>query len=63
MNGAPFSIADCIKTFGPEAAERKDREAREAPRFTQEQILRGRAIWASLPIPSARPTDSAADAA
>ncbi|MEU2584497.1 hypothetical protein ABZ612_16375 [Streptomyces avermitilis] len=51
MNGVPFSIADCMATFGPEAAERIDREVREAPRFTQEQILRGRAIWATFPIP------------
>ncbi|MFD7794374.1 hypothetical protein [Streptomyces sp. NPDC059759] len=63
MNGVPFSIDDCIATFPPGSAERKAREAREAPRFTQEQILRGRAIWASLPVPPARPADSAADAA
>ncbi|MEV0525982.1 hypothetical protein AB0I66_21335 [Streptomyces sp. NPDC050439] len=63
MNGVPFSFADCIATFGPEEDERKIREAREAPRFTQEQILRGRALWASLPLPSPRPADSAADAA
>ncbi|MEV5792660.1 hypothetical protein [Streptomyces sp. NPDC052192] len=54
MNGVPFSIADYIATFPPGSAERKAREAHEAPRFTQEQILRGRAIWATFPLANRR---------
>jgi hypothetical protein len=60
MNGVPFSIADAIARFGPEADERKIREAHEAPRFTQEQILRGKALWATFRVP---PPASSADAA
>lgn len=62
MSDEPFSIADCEAIFGPEAAARKKREAREAPRFTPEQILRGKALFASFCVPQ-RPTDTAAEAA
>lgn len=62
MSSEPFSTADCEAVFGPECAALKDREAREAPRFTPEQILRGKALFASFCVPQ-RPADSAADAA
>lgn len=50
MSSEPFSAADCEAVFGPECAALKDREAREAPRFTPEQILRGKALFATFPI-------------
>lgn len=61
MNGE-FSTAECEALFGPECTAMKDREAREAPRFTPEQILRGKALFASFRVPQ-RPADTAADAA
>ncbi|MEU3280523.1 hypothetical protein [Streptomyces antibioticus] len=66
MNGTPFSFADCEATFGAECVEWKAREAREAPRFTPEQILAGRRIFATFRVPAPQPAreDSpAADAA
>lgn len=60
----PFSFADCEALFGPECAAIVERNAAEAPRFSPEQILRGRQIFASFCVPP-RPADvaSAADAA
>jgi hypothetical protein len=64
MSGEPpFSIADCEATFGAECVEWKAREAREAPRFTPEQILAGRRIFTTFRVPQQRPADTAADAA
>ncbi|MEU0035113.1 hypothetical protein [Streptomyces sp. NPDC006333] len=62
MSGVPFSFADCEATFGPAAAEHKDREAREAPRFTPEQILRCRAIFATFRVPPLAHTEGHRDA-
>jgi hypothetical protein len=61
MRGRPFSIADAEEIFGPECAELVARRVAEAPRFTPEQILRGRQLFATFGIP--RPADSATDAA
>ncbi len=61
MNGRPFSFADAEATFGPECAEIVERHAKEAPRFTPEQIVCGKRLFASFGVP--RPADSAADAA
>lgn len=62
MNGVPFSFADFEATFGPEAKARKDREAREAPRFTPEQILRGRRLFATFRVPQPKRTEGHRDA-
>ncbi|MEV7140704.1 hypothetical protein [Streptomyces tauricus] len=62
MNGDHFSTAECEAFFGPECTERVNRAAAEAPRFTPEQILRGKALFASFCLPQ-RPADSAADRA
>lgn len=62
----PFSFADCEATFGAECVEWKAREAREAPRFTPEQILAGRRIFAGFRTTkprSAVAVEPAADAA
>lgn len=48
MKGVPFSFTACEARFGPECTERKAREAREAPRFTPEQILAGQRIFATF---------------
>jgi hypothetical protein len=56
-----FSFEDCEATFGAEAAERKAREAREAPRFTPEQILAGRRIFATFCLPPERLADPATE--
>ncbi|MFD5632406.1 hypothetical protein [Streptomyces sp. NPDC127072] len=63
MNGVPFSFAACEARFGPECTERKNREASEAPRFSQEQILRGKQIFATFRAPAPPPSAPAADAA
>lgn len=64
MNGRPFSFAECEAFFGPECAELVKRRAKEAPRFTPEQILCGQRLFASFPLPRRpRPADTAADAA
>jgi hypothetical protein len=65
MSGGPFSFADCEATF-PGCAERVDRAVADAPRFTPEQIIRGRALFATFRVPAPRPADivrPAADAA
>jgi hypothetical protein len=62
MTGEPFSFANCEATF-PGCAERVDRNVTEAPRFTPEQILRGKALFATFRVPAPRPADIAADAA
>ncbi|MET7944222.1 hypothetical protein [Streptomyces sp. NPDC005302] len=59
MKGVPFSFADCEADF-PGCSERVERSVTEAPRFTQEQILRGKALWATFRVP---PPASSADAA
>lgn len=59
MKERPFSTAECEALFGPECIERVNRAAAEAPRFTPEQILRGRAIFATFRIPKAPPADPA----
>jgi hypothetical protein len=60
MSGVPFSFADCEATFGAECVEWKAREAREAPRFTPEQILAGRRIFADFRTSKPRPAAEAA---
>ena len=62
MNGEPFSFADCEATF-PGCAERVEADVTNAPRFTPEQILRGKCLFATFRVPQARPADIAADAA
>jgi hypothetical protein len=62
MSGEPFSFADCEATF-PGCAARVEAEVANAPRFTPEQILRGRALFATFRVASARPAAPAADAA
>lgn len=63
MNGRPFTFADAEATFGPQCTELIERLVTNAPRFTPEQILRGRVLFASFR--PGRPTDqgSAVDAA
>lgn len=62
MNGRPFSFAACEAIFGPECAEIVERNVRDAPRLTPEQILRGRQIFATFRVPP-KPAADAADAA
>jgi hypothetical protein len=62
VSGEPFSFADCEATF-PGCAERVDRSVVNAPRFTPEQILRGKSLFATFRVPELRPADIAADAA
>lgn len=63
MNGRPFSFAACEAVFGPECAEIVERTVREAPRFTPEQIVCGKRLFASFAVPRPRSEESAADAA
>ncbi|MFG2473553.1 hypothetical protein [Streptomyces fagopyri] len=62
MNGVLFSFADFEASFGPEGVERTDREAREAPRFTPEQILHGQRLFATFRVPQPKPTEGHRDA-
>lgn len=55
-----FSLADAEATFGPENWERIRQDVAQAPEFSAEQRERFRALFASAPVPTARP---AADAA
>jgi hypothetical protein len=62
MSGETFSFADCEATF-PGCAARVEADVTNAPRFSPEQILRGKALWATFRVPSPRTADTAADAA
>ncbi|MFF2385157.1 hypothetical protein [Streptomyces sp. NPDC058108] len=62
MKGRPFNLAEVEAKFGPECVALKAREAREAPRFTQEQILQGRAIFATFRVPPPEPEEGRPDA-
>ncbi|MER5467202.1 hypothetical protein [Streptomyces sp. NPDC002685] len=53
MSGEPFSFADCEATF-PGCAALVEADVTNAPRFTEEQKLRGKALWATFLVPKAR---------
>lgn len=50
MSGVPFSFADCEAMF-PGCAELVARKVAEAPRFTEEHKLRGKALWSTFRVP------------
>lgn len=52
MKARPFNLAEVEAKFGPECAAIVARNVAEAPRFTPEQILRGRQIFATFRVPA-----------
>jgi len=60
MSEETFSLADAETVFGPANWERIGEQVAAAPKFSPEQREKFRALFASAPVPTARP---AADAA
>lgn len=57
----PFSLADAEAVFGPEDWEHMGDDVAAAPKFTPEQVMALRALFAASRV--VRPADPAADAA